>query len=101
MRSPSVTVSVPGISGIFSECLGQEQKIGSHGQRIAKRNTAGHMKQRLNRTVDRGYQADGFEFRLSSHWPPPRRERQWGRAFRDWELRIGENQISYGFILVM
>jgi hypothetical protein len=62
MRRPGVTVGVSGISSIFSECLGQEQKIGGHGQRIAERNAASDMKQRLIRTVDRGCQADGFEF---------------------------------------
>jgi hypothetical protein len=62
MCSPGVSISVSGTSGIFSVRLGQEQKIGSHGQRIAERNAASDMKQRLIRTVDRGCQADGFEF---------------------------------------
>ncbi|MNI63375.1 hypothetical protein D3C73_1187400 [compost metagenome] len=82
-----MTVGISGISGIFSEGFGQEQKIGSHGQRIAERNAASDMKQRLIRAVDGRCQADGFEFRLFSHWPPPRMEMWWGRVLRNGELR--------------
>ena len=64
MRRPGVTVGVCGVGSIFGEGFGQEQKIGGHGQRIAKRNAASDVEQWLIRAVDGGCQANGFEFSL-------------------------------------
>ncbi len=61
------------------------------------------VKHRLITEGDRGSEADGFEFGIVGHLPPLEREMQWprvgGGALRNWELRRGGGQTSYGLIL--
>jgi len=47
MRSPGMSVGIPGIGSIFSQRLGQKQKIRSYRQRITERNAASDVEQGL------------------------------------------------------
>ena len=66
-----MAVGVFGVSRIFSERLGEKQEIGRHGQRIAERDVASDVEERVIRAVDGWCLADCFELGFMGHWAPP------------------------------